>query len=123
MRIRSCFSINLELQAYKEFHGFKYIFPKSHISVENTPPAFSISNELIHLVEHDYFVNPDIHRRNEIPITTGCQFGYTKGFLSSKSFLTATISKSLLSGAIGGLTFYVHDPKDGTIVKKELDRE
>ena len=125
---RNCFSINLELQAYKEVYGFKYIFPKSsiveHIEVYPTTashPQFSISHGLIHVVEHDYFVDIDCHKDNEIPITTGCQFGYTKGFVSSKPLLTAMITKSVLSGTIGGLTFYVHDPKDGTKVKKEMD--
>ena len=46
---------------------------------------------------------------------------HSKGFVSSKSFLTAMIRKSVLSGTIGGLAFYVHDPKDGTKVKKEMD--
>ncbi|MDG1100259.1 MAG: hypothetical protein P8N29_03530 [Saprospiraceae bacterium] len=46
---------------------------------------------------------------------------HSKGFVSSKSFLTAMIRKSVLSGTIGGLAFCVHDPKDGTKVKKEMD--
>ena len=111
-----CFLINLELKKYQDLYGFKYIYPSNHIKDSS---RFKINKELIKVVHYNYFINPDCYQKNEIPLTTWCQFGYTKGLTSERLFITATISVSVLSGTIGSLTFWVHNPKDGGIKRIE----
>ena len=113
---KDCSLLNIQLRMYRDVYGFKYIYPSNYIKANE---GFQINKELISVVDYNYYVNPDSYQKNEIPLTTGCQFGYTKGFLSELPFITATISKSVLSGTIGGLTFWVHNPKDGLITQIE----
>ena len=100
---KDCSLLNIQLRMYRDMYGFKYIYPSNYIKANE---GFQINKELISVVDYNYYINPDSYQKNEIPLTTGCQFGYTKGFLSEIPFITATISKSVLSGTIGGLTFF-----------------
>jgi len=113
---KDCSLINLKLKMYKDVYGFTYIYPSNYIH-DNS--GFFINHELISVVDFNYYINSDCHQKHEIPLTTGCQFGYTKGFSSELPFITATISRSVLSGKVGDLTFWVHNPKDGVITRIE----